>query len=152
MTEVYDSADEPLGGGLPKFGAAPDAAASVEASDHFMVLADITVPADAAGCQLDADCDDGLFCNGQEICDVAQDCQPGTPPSLDDGVGCKNGTDAVKSGCVSRTVLSNLSSTVFAAPQSDQTNQSAGTDLAPNVETVWPVVSSAACSKKPGME
>jgi cysteine-rich repeat protein len=36
----------------------------------------------------DAACDDGLFCNGAEICDAALDCQPGTPPSPDDGIPC----------------------------------------------------------------
>ena len=33
-------------------------------------------------------CDDGEFCNGAETCDVALDCQVGTPPPLDDGVAC----------------------------------------------------------------
>ncbi|MEE9296973.1 MAG: hypothetical protein V3W34_18670 [Phycisphaerae bacterium] len=33
-------------------------------------------------------CDDGAFCNGAETCDPVQDCQAGTPPDLDDGVGC----------------------------------------------------------------
>ncbi len=36
-------------------------------------------------CQTDADCDDGLYCNGQEFCDVVLgQCQPGTPPLCDD--------------------------------------------------------------------
>ncbi|MEK6675732.1 MAG: M4 family metallopeptidase [Planctomycetota bacterium] len=38
-------------------------------------------------CNIDADCDDGAFCNGAETC-VASNCQPGTPPVLDDGVAC----------------------------------------------------------------
>jgi hypothetical protein len=33
-------------------------------------------------------CDDGLFCDGQESCDAVHGCQPGTPPSVDDGVPC----------------------------------------------------------------
>ena len=33
-------------------------------------------------------CSDGLFCNGAEICDVVNDCGPGIPPTVDDGVGC----------------------------------------------------------------
>ncbi len=37
-----------------------------------------------------ANCDDGLFCNGAEVCDVALDCQPGTAPNCNDGVGCTN--------------------------------------------------------------
>jgi hypothetical protein len=47
----------------------------------------------------DANCDDGVFCDGAEICDVANDCQEGTPPTCDDGVGCTDdscnaGTDS----------------------------------------------------------
>ncbi len=37
-------------------------------------------------CDFDADCDDGLFCNGAETC-VADVCVAGTPP-CDDGVSC----------------------------------------------------------------
>jgi hypothetical protein len=36
----------------------------------------------------DASCDDGTFCNGAETCDAVNDCQAGTPPSCDDGIGC----------------------------------------------------------------
>ncbi len=36
----------------------------------------------------DGFCDDEEFCNGEEWCDVQFDCQPGAPPSCDDGVGC----------------------------------------------------------------
>ena len=39
------------------------------------------------GCLVDGDCDDGLFCNGAETCSAGS-CQPGTPPSVDDGVSC----------------------------------------------------------------
>ncbi len=35
----------------------------------------------------DANCDDGLFCNGAETCDAVADCQGGTDP-CDDGVEC----------------------------------------------------------------
>jgi len=35
-----------------------------------------------------AACDDGLYCNGAETCDPALDCQPGTAPNCNDGVGC----------------------------------------------------------------
>jgi hypothetical protein len=37
---------------------------------------------------MDDYCDNGLFCDGEEVCDPALDCQPGTPPDCDDGVGC----------------------------------------------------------------
>ena len=41
------------------------------------------------GCSSDADCDDGLFCNGAETCDTGTgECLPGTPVDCDDGVGC----------------------------------------------------------------
>ena len=33
-------------------------------------------------------CDDGQWCNGDEYCDQASDCQPGTPVSCADTVGC----------------------------------------------------------------
>jgi Proprotein convertase P-domain len=35
-----------------------------------------------------ANCDDGLFCNGSETCDAALDCQAGSAPNCNDGVGC----------------------------------------------------------------
>jgi hypothetical protein len=40
----------------------------------------------------DALCDDELFCNGNEACDVVQDCMGGTAPNIDDGIACT--TDA----------------------------------------------------------
>ena len=36
----------------------------------------------------DANCNDGLFCNGVETCDYLQDCQTGNVPWTDDGVSC----------------------------------------------------------------
>jgi hypothetical protein len=33
-------------------------------------------------------CDDGLFCNGVELCDSNLGCVAGSPPTCDDGVGC----------------------------------------------------------------
>lgn len=35
-----------------------------------------------------ARCDDGAFCNGEEVCDPREDCQDGVPPTVNDGVGC----------------------------------------------------------------
>jgi hypothetical protein len=40
----------------------------------------------------DSLCDNGLFCDGAETCDAVLDCQAGTAPSLDDGVGCTVGS------------------------------------------------------------
>ena len=47
----------------------------------------------------DSVCDNGVFCDGTETCDPANDCQGGTPPDCDDGVSCtidecNPGTDA----------------------------------------------------------
>ncbi len=39
-------------------------------------------------CTVDTDCDDGLFCNGEETCGSAGTCEPGTPIDCNDGVGC----------------------------------------------------------------
>jgi hypothetical protein len=52
-------------------------------------------------CTVDADCDDGFFCNGVETCDVATGtCQAGTPPDCDDGVDCTVDTcDEVNDAC-----------------------------------------------------
>ncbi|MFH1108834.1 MAG: DNRLRE domain-containing protein [Planctomycetota bacterium] len=36
----------------------------------------------------DSLCDDHVFCNGVEICDLINDCQPGAPVDCDDGVDC----------------------------------------------------------------
>jgi len=38
-------------------------------------------------CTVDADCDNGLYCDGEETCNV-DTCQAGTAPSIDDGVSC----------------------------------------------------------------
>lgn len=42
-------------------------------------------PARTTGCQSDADCNDGVFCNGSETC-FGGVCQPGALP--DDGISC----------------------------------------------------------------
>ena len=40
-------------------------------------------------CEIDDDCDDGIYCNGAETCDTGTgNCQAGTPPDCDDGVSC----------------------------------------------------------------
>ena len=44
-------------------------------------------------CRTNADCDDGVFCNGAEICQASGECvSPGNPCPLDDGLFC-NGTE-----------------------------------------------------------
>ena len=51
-------------------------------------------------CASNADCDDGLFCNGVERCDLATAaCRPGTPP-CDDGDSCSFDTcDETRDSC-----------------------------------------------------
>ena len=36
----------------------------------------------------DTMCQDGLFCNGQEICDINLGCISGIPPAIDDNISC----------------------------------------------------------------
>jgi hypothetical protein len=46
-------------------------------------------------------CDDGVFCNGAEICDVVDGCQAGTPPNCNDLVGCTvDSCDETTDSCV----------------------------------------------------
>ncbi|MFQ5461828.1 MAG: M6 family metalloprotease domain-containing protein, partial [Phycisphaerae bacterium] len=45
------------------------------------------IPDECAGCTLDSQCDDGVFCNGVETC-VAGVCAAGTPPDCSDGIAC----------------------------------------------------------------
>ena len=42
---------------------------------------------ETGNCRVDADCDDGLFCNGAERC-ISGNCQPGPVPNCDDGISC----------------------------------------------------------------
>ena len=49
--------------------------------------AGLDAPAADAGCARDADCDDGLFCNGQERCRGGI-CADGPPPACGDPVEC----------------------------------------------------------------
>jgi hypothetical protein len=45
---------------------------------------------------VDADCDDGEFCNGEESCDAGS-CAAGTPPCLE-GDFCNEETDSCEAG------------------------------------------------------
>ncbi|MFQ5461505.1 MAG: hypothetical protein ACE5E5_02650 [Phycisphaerae bacterium] len=60
------------------------------ASGSVDVIEAFSLNLSAAGgqCQTNADCDDGVFCNGAETCDAFQTCQPGTPPNCSDGIAC----------------------------------------------------------------
>jgi hypothetical protein len=37
-------------------------------------------------------CSDSMFCNGSEVCDLEEDCQPGTPPDCGDAFPCTTDT------------------------------------------------------------
>jgi len=53
-------------------------------------------------CASDAECDDGLFCTGEESC-VAGLCEDGAPPRCDDGIDCTvDVCDESAASCVSR--------------------------------------------------
>jgi len=41
----------------------------------------------APSCESTEQCDDGLFCNGDEVCEAGR-CAPGTPLNCDDGIDC----------------------------------------------------------------
>ncbi len=59
-------------------------------NDHVDCTAD-TCDEDADSCQYDPDhafCDDMLFCNGAEVCDLTAGCRSGPPRDCDDGVSC----------------------------------------------------------------
>ncbi|MFK7984674.1 MAG: putative metal-binding motif-containing protein [Sandaracinaceae bacterium] len=44
-------------------------------------------PGRGGQCEVDSDCDDGRFCNGEEVC-ISGLCGPGSAPDCDDGVAC----------------------------------------------------------------
>ena len=49
-------------------------------------------------------CDDSVFCDGSESCDVALDCQPGVAPTCSDGVDCTDDSCSVMTdACVQAT-------------------------------------------------
>jgi hypothetical protein len=60
---------------------------------HDLGFAMVNFGLAAVGCSSNTDCDDGLYCNGEETCSDNA-CQPGTPPgcSVDDDLFC-NGTE-----------------------------------------------------------
>jgi hypothetical protein len=53
-------------------------------------------------CTADAECDDGIFCNGEERCDTtAGDCVAGAAPACDDAASCTaDRCDAARDECV----------------------------------------------------
>ena len=72
----------------------------VTVTDVDFQVADTQSNSCSAGCTNNSQCDDGLFCNGAETCNVGTgQCQAGTAPSCGDGVSCtvdscNEGTDS----------------------------------------------------------
>ncbi len=64
-------------------------------------------PCAACTCTSDAACDDGAFCNGDELCDAFGECQAGSTVDCDDGLYC-NGAETCDnvSGCQAGTAVS----------------------------------------------
>ena len=60
----------------------------VTVTDVTLLVPDVQPDNCNSTCSNDADCDDGVFCNGAETCDAVNDCQAGVAPNCDDGVGC----------------------------------------------------------------
>ncbi|MCH7813812.1 MAG: endonuclease/exonuclease/phosphatase family protein [Planctomycetes bacterium] len=61
-------------------------------SDHLPIVMDLRL-AGVPECTVDADCDDGLFCNGPELCDPVLGCIPGSAPCVG-GTWCSEADDA----------------------------------------------------------
>ncbi|MCP4661340.1 MAG: hypothetical protein GY856_38545, partial [bacterium] len=65
---------------------------SVDSVDNDQIgwmIDDVVVTGECAGCTSDPECNDGLYCNGAETCDIGSGtCQDGTPVTCDDGVAC----------------------------------------------------------------
>jgi len=61
-----------------------------------------------APCESAAECDDGLFCNGLEVCDPIGGCIAGPAPILDDGIGCTTGTCDETTGTIVQVPVDSL--------------------------------------------
>jgi hypothetical protein len=49
-------------------------------SQSLLTAGRVEILGSAAACSVDADCDDGFFCNGAETCDAVSGCEPGSDP------------------------------------------------------------------------
>eukprot|EP01084_Bolivina_argentea_P090802 163538_1 len=64
----------------------------IVSNSHRLIDAELSSSSDISDsssyeCVVNADCDDGIFCNGQETCDKNNGCQLGTDP-CDDKIAC----------------------------------------------------------------
>ena len=66
---------------------------ALDATGHPMYAAGVFDYVIECGCLISADCDDGLWCNGEEYCDVDNKCKAGDAPCPDDTLFC-NGTES----------------------------------------------------------
>ncbi len=66
------------------------AGAEVDCDDHVDCTVDSCDPVtgDCSSVPIDAQCDDGQFCNGRESCEPASGCVPGAAPTCDDRRDC----------------------------------------------------------------
>lgn len=89
----------PEDGGIPRCPACgPDtvipadaagSGADGAAADAAVADAAVVDSGSASPCTSDNDCDDNVFCNGVETCELATNtCLPGTPPLITDGLQC----------------------------------------------------------------
>ena len=50
---------------------------------------------------VDEECDDGVFCNGEEVCNPSEGCAPGTPPDCSDDLDCiEDSCDVDTDACI----------------------------------------------------
>ncbi len=65
---------------------------------------DTSIALDARGCVAADDCDDGVACNGSELCEAGR-CRVGNPIRCDDGIACTTDTcsEALR-GCMHRAI------------------------------------------------
>ncbi|MCO6435780.1 MAG: hypothetical protein J5J06_01680 [Phycisphaerae bacterium] len=84
---VFNSATIP-GGNYPAelIGFSAPSVASSVASDHRPVVLDLELPI-SGGCLNNQDCSNGVFCDGEEICNAGV-CGPGTPVDCTDAIPC----------------------------------------------------------------
>jgi hypothetical protein len=93
------SGDSEDGGATGSTGGPP--LTSTDAPGEPTTTAPTATTGSASGstdCQEDADCDDGLFCNGAERCDVTAGCGPGAPPCAE-GLLCQEAAQACATAC-----------------------------------------------------
>ncbi len=91
------------------------------AGDVPLDRSDTPVPFPDRPCQANADCLDGLFCNGEERC-VGGFCQPGARLNCDDGVSCTVDTCEESSrACVNRPDNSRCAAPATCDPTRDCT-------------------------------